>query len=98
MSKHRPGPWHVSKYLGEPSGTLQVVHASGDVQVADCRETWGYRLSVEEAQANARLIAAAPDLLEACKAALAVREKNGMGEVGVSAQLRAVIAKAEGRD
>jgi len=42
----------------------------------------------------ARLIAAAPELLEACNAALFALQGHGP----IAAQLRAIIAKAEGKD
>ena len=52
-------------------------------------------------EANRALIAAAPDLLEACKTALAlleVRMESGAGSFDFDArdQLRAALAKAEG--
>ena len=61
---HTPGPWKVdpksqeetrSKIVG-PEGWLGVAQAFGD--------------DLEETQANAALIASAPDLLAACEAAL----------------------------
>jgi hypothetical protein len=61
----------------------------------------------ETLQANARLIAGAPELLEACKAALSEyepvtlgtfhgREIKGQTAMNVPSLLRAPIAKAEG--
>lgn len=61
--------------------------------VADCRKH-GAGVTSDQARANAHLIAAAPDLLAACK--LAERHHQGMhSEPGIA--LRAAIAKAEGR-
>ena len=78
MSKHTPGPW---EYLG---------HAW--VQTADDKKTPIANFNFFAAtEANARLIAAAPELLEACKVAL--------GIIGFGAehdQISAAIAKAEG--
>ncbi len=50
-------------------------------------------------EADARLIAAAPDLLEALKDAASLIERNGFREWtgGSLAEIRAAIAKAEGR-
>jgi hypothetical protein len=62
---HTPGPWKISKCVNEPGmvkigtgpdGWLGVAAAFGD--------------SDEEVQSNALLIAAAPNLLAACKAAM----------------------------
>lgn len=50
----------------------------------------------EETRANARLIAAAPDLLEACEAALAVHD-HFKETTPTTLKLRAAIAKASGR-
>lgn len=67
MIKHTPGPW---KALGHQPHQqfIEIVHsnlntpgaASGVVSRVTCRVTWQ-----EEQQANAHLIAAAPELLEA---------------------------------
>jgi hypothetical protein len=54
---HTPGPWH---YHG---GWGQCVRASR-VTVAECRTA---KLTGEECEANARLIAAAPELVEALR-------------------------------
>jgi hypothetical protein len=51
-----------------------------------------------EDAANARLVTAAPDLLEACKMALPRFEKMEAGDAKLTTRfLRAAIAKAEGR-
>ena len=88
MSKHTPGPWHV---VGEsdpeihgPDGewiTHQVCSGAGDEN--------------NDGQANARLIAAAPDLLAACKAALVWFD--AAQDTAAAKQLRTAIAKAEAR-
>ena len=56
-TKHTPGPW-------ETKDGQEVMAESGMRLIAQCHA--GHR---EERGANARLIAAAPDLLEACKKA-----------------------------
>ena len=55
MSAHTPGPW---VYDFDPDGNRHVVY-SDDGKVTELR--------FKDAEANARLIAAAPDLLEACQ-------------------------------
>lgn len=63
MSKHTPGPWASNKYTTSVSVPLKAI---------DC-ERIGFSIVFvnghreKEAVANARLIAAAPDLLEALK-------------------------------
>lgn len=67
---HTPGPWRIE---GE---RLKTAISGGHKHVAmvnyfDCGRGDPRSISKEEHEANARLIAAAPDLLEACEAALA---------------------------
>lgn len=59
MSKHTPGPWFAST---TPSGKGKVVDANG---FSICNTTAG---PYEQQREDARLIAAAPELLAACKA------------------------------
>lgn len=58
MSKHTPGPWQVV------SGGISVDGADGSL-ICSMTE---YKKPTPRQQANARLIAAAPELLEAVKA------------------------------
>lgn len=91
MSKHTPGPWKqhlVDETLIVASDRTTVASTSIDYDKA------------ETAEANARLIAAAPELLEALKIA---RDYIG-ANLGTYAQagadfdkVSAAIAKAEGR-
>jgi len=70
------------------------------VMLTDPEDNRQYRYS-GEAVANARLIAAAPELLEVAKDALEslkrLEDKDGAHRVTNIQQLLAVIAKAEGR-
>ena len=59
MSKHTPGPW---RYKAD-GGNYMLIFCSND-------EGWGDNLRGYCGEANARLIAAAPDLLEALTALL----------------------------
>ncbi len=68
-TQHTPGPWQVRKamYIGRPSFYVDPVNERSEhdsVCVAVIREHW----PVEESEANARLIAAAPALLELAQA------------------------------
>jgi len=88
--KHTPGPWRVEK-----SGYTQIaclVYA-GDYPVLN---TAVPPSSKEEWESNAKLIAAAPDLLEACKKALIHFDHLGLvGTNGIMEDLRQAIKKAE---
>ena len=98
MSGHTPGPWAWSKdYRG--------LFGSGELnRVLDYASYEGMWLAYTNHQeANARLIAAAPDLLAALKDLLADIEDyqriNRLGGESNHAQVaaRAAIAKAEGK-
>lgn len=87
MSKHTPGPWYVSKRnprLVIESGPRGNAIAKTGVKLGVC--------SQEQAEANARLIAAAPDLVFQLQAAANYIDLLG----GDSKSYRAAIAKATG--
>jgi hypothetical protein len=65
MNKHTPGPWAV--YLNQDTNQFEVFHDEGRGYGRMLAHIVGERSSFE---ANARLVAAAPDLLAACEAAL----------------------------
>ena len=67
MSAHTPGPWQVN--MRDP---LQVCDADGDVRGCAPIAKIAAIGSLRECRANARLIAAAPMLLEALEALYAV--------------------------
>ena len=90
MSAHTPGPWayrpsnngHFIAGIGENSGYL--------AEVRQCR-------SKQDIRADARLIAAAPEMLEALKEIIAAADGDGRNRLDASfATARAAIAKAEG--
>ena len=60
-NQHTPGPWHISD-TGNHNG-CQLVYGLDGRLVADAGRI--LRRAVAEEEANARLIAAAPDLAEA---------------------------------
>ena len=94
MSEYTKGPWHIG---------LRTAHSKRDVYgergeliaLADAVFT-----DLATAQANARLIAASPDLLRALKGllreTLATMEEEEQGSDAI-ADAVAAIAKAEGR-
>ena len=67
MTKHTPGHW---KYYHEKSGDCYVIRSSHGALA----ETF-YSLGRDEA--NARLIAAAPDLLEALEEIITINNRRG---------------------
>lgn len=81
MSGHTPGPWAACKDGDCPCGMVWSKPADFNVATAhirspcDEREMWDKEMSAEERRANARLIAAAPKLLDACKVAAAALDK-----------------------
>lgn len=86
MSKHTKGPWEYSEEDGEP------VVMAGDYYVATAHiGVPGGNSGIDAAKDNARLIAAAPDLLEALKFIRSVARFAHFPEAD------AAIAKAEGR-
>lgn len=93
-SKHTPGPWTTTSIHPQ----RDWVNASGRAALAEVAVVVSGR-EWPEGKANARLIAAAPDLLAACTRALGfVDSMPDNDNVGLADCLRAVIAKAEGRE
>jgi hypothetical protein len=68
---HTPGPWIVCVNSLDDSLSVEqdgeVITESDPVIVVGCVDDMGDGLSRETGEANARLIAAAPDLLAACE-------------------------------
>ena len=65
QSKHTPAPWHASKSGGTPN-FWAISFDAGDIAFLTLQE--------ENLEANAHLIAAAPELLEALEYELEVRK------------------------
>lgn len=107
--KHTPGPWVAQE---RSNSMIDIHHSFGNVKGAitlslcrvQSRESW-----IDESKANAALIAAAPELLEALKLALkaldAIGDEMTVGERYTNAgqylldslnPARAAIAKATG--
>ena len=86
MSKHTPGPWEVIGSTIAPSGLLADEVATVAIQPRD-----------GEKQANARLIASAPELLEALSTALTFITDPGAtdGREAVEAVINAAINLAD---
>lgn len=89
MSKHTPGPWQVVD-MSNPE-----IRSASDQCLADI---WCYDLGViDEALANARLIAQAPTLLaDLTDAAAQLRKLGGEVNAALAARFEATIAAAVG--
>jgi len=107
---HTPGPWKhnaIPSRQGDPlKFSLACAVWANDVPVCTTRFGVGKWLETDAQtqDANARLIAAAPDLLEACKRLLAGEATltgESAGDVenwNAYRQIEAAVAKAEGRE
>jgi len=96
MTKHTPGPWTYSRWDESRGTSFYIAQADGapytpnysDVATLVAETCLGEQVSIQEA--NARLIAAAPDLLRALECLLE------MGHAKAGDLARAAIAKARG--
>ena len=97
MSKHTPGPWHLDT---EDEKEIVLGDSSFIATTHDSSAYSSYTsVTEDQVKANARLIAAAPELLEALKACLAellVLHTDRPGTEECIQQAYAAIAKAEG--
>lgn len=92
MSKHTPGPWRIEN--DAPSYCINAGERR-HVAMVSCYTDGTPGNSSSENLANARLIAAAPDLLAAAK--LALDDCCDLIQTGAGNALEAAIAKAEGK-
>jgi hypothetical protein len=102
-TKHTPGPWFVGANTNNDGG-VSIVSDEARVCVVDAigkfprGQGWNHQDAARDA--NARLIAAAPDMLEALKAIseVGIREIHDWQAIAerMQATALAAIAKAEG--
>ena len=111
MSTHTPGPWHVSELDYRTIGPRRIVGQGTMGEVPQLQAVARVTERMDETAANAHLIAAAPELLEALYGLgeQVVASHNGWcfdscadngiveGHSPRCAAARAAIAKAEGR-
>ena len=73
-AKHTPGPWRLNKnyQIGIPHGDKEA----GEAAWIDLEDAAGH-FAPENLEANARLIASAPELLEALRAQVNWRMRDG---------------------
>lgn len=94
MSKHTPGPWRVSAAPLTPDVSTRWIEVYSVDPCDDVASVTGGNLKT--AQANARLIAAAPDLLAALEEILRIHSQAGGSIPGIGRAAREAIAKAGG--
>jgi hypothetical protein len=86
-TKHTPGPW--------TAGVTDSIWNDKGVLIAECGNSM--TLGDSEVFSNARLIAAAPELLEACEdALLAMDSPRAYDSAVVASTLKAAVRKAKG--
>jgi hypothetical protein len=84
---HDPGPYDLMQVRGEPD------EGTGGPKVCDINDIGGY---LGDFEANAHLIAAAPELYEACALVDAYLYATGAGDSNEAQIVRLAIAKARG--
>lgn len=101
-AKHTPGPWMYSGAGSIKRDYTAIGCTDGEtIATAWGHSNSGFFVSEEEKEANARLIAAAPELLEALQEAISLIESidgrdNSCDPRSDISDLKAVVAKAMG--
>lgn len=92
-SKHTPGPWRVEER--DRMGLLTIYAPSSNIVVAEIEE---HHVSVTDSFADARLIAAAPELLAMLREIVAIAECDDTDArelvMYMTKYVRAALAKA----
>lgn len=96
MAEHTPGPWSLAVSADRTPLVVAPGRSTGVAIIPFQRDEVCRQARIEETGANARLIAAAPELLEAARAALDDLISDGHAHYRVAEVLRAAIAKATG--
>lgn len=95
--KHTPGPWRTADSEAGMPAIRSCEGAPRTIALIDVR--FPHLVSPEERLANARLIAAAPELLEALQACLVVLRADSDSEEDNATEIKqaqSAIKKAEG--
>ena len=101
MSAHTPGPWLIQQGGDEWVDGIVTLHGHNEDGTPMYWTVASYNRRRDEAEANARLITAAPEMLEALeqiahrahKHAVCTQVQYSLGDIA-----RAAIAKATGGD
>ena len=106
MAEHTPGPWTLDRADEEQWEIhAETAHAWKYIATVKANDEGSTQVSVAEAEANARLIAASPDLLAALEWALQawdaiggdVQIPDSMNDEGRWEAIRAALARARGQ-
>jgi len=90
--KHTPGPWKTQTHIS--LDRLEIRDANGR-RIAEC--AMDFPMSAKTHDANASLIAAAPELLEALQEIVTAADGEGWSQLDASfTKARAAISKAIG--
>ena len=103
MSKYTKGPWEAKYYTAQKTPSHFWIHKNisegHDIVLAKISAEFPESISLGEKAANAHLIAAAPDLLEACNNFIQYLD-GGKAKRGTSTRcinaIRQAISKARG--
>jgi len=101
---HTPGPWRLSEELGDKNGNYAdsarrwTIDAPGKRAAMSISEAWKSKDNPDiwdEVRANAKIMAAAPELLDALEMVLIASEDGGdINDIDFE-QIREAIAKAK---
>lgn len=105
MKTHTPGPWEIRPIKGELRSELLVIGGytehGNEIFVADCGISRNYR-TLEEAQANAKLVSLAPEMFEALRQfdKLFWPASNGWADdtQDLISDVHAILARLEGNE
>lgn len=93
-TKHTPGPWRINAVMREYGNKLEIAHEEISVTSVTVAGKGNKTSITPEQEANARLIAAAPDLLAALEAM--VSAKGFDQEAAALIKASEALAKAKG--
>lgn len=95
-AQHTPGPWKAVEAAYNPPGWLWVQNGPGAL-LADVHQN--VNIPLDARNANARLMAAAPELLEALQEIITAADSEGWSQLDAGfTRARAAVAKALGND
>jgi hypothetical protein len=102
MTQHTPGPWFVHDFSAVPGFTNPTpgdvtVSCDHPATIAVASMDRALTATIDEARANARLIAAAPELLKQIKGLLGFANFV-INELDIDTESTEVILKANGED